>query len=282
MCAADDGLDRGLLANGSAAPTSPLHAAIPSAGAQNGISSPPTLNSVISPRALAGVIKLKVVMLGDSLVGKTSMLERFQNNNFRHQEPTSGHEWRGMTVRTSRHTVRLQIYDIACWHQNRTTEVAKLVQDAGAGIVVYSVASRTSYKQAGTFLKFLRKEAARKCVFLVGNKCDLEQGREVMHEEGNRLAAEYNAEFFEASALDGSNVTSIFQTLAQQATAEGQPGYGANTTPGQTPRDAGSQSATAGAHSQLGAAGVRSTVPFVNEETRSRRCCCFFSGRPRA
>jgi Ras-related protein Rab-5C len=87
---------------------------------------------------------------------------------------------------------------------------------AQAAIIVYDISSRDSFEKAKNWVSELHeKSTSDQVVAFVGNKNDLSQ-REITKEEGEKFASEKNLIFFETSALEGTNITPLFQTLAKK------------------------------------------------------------------
>ena len=85
-------------------------------------------------------------------------------------------------------------------------------------IYVYDITDRSSFVAiTNVFYKLAHDNGNYESTVLVGNKCDRESERQVSYEEGEKLAKQLNASFFETSALDGTNVTEVFMTLTEDS-----------------------------------------------------------------
>jgi len=156
----------------------------------------------------------KVVLIGDSGVGKSNLLSRFTRNEFNLEtKSTIGVEFatRSLTVDTK--TLKAQIWDTAGQERYRAITAAYYRGAVGA-LLVYDIAKHGTYVNVTRWLKELRDHADSNIVImLVGNKSDLKHLRAVPTEEAKAFAAENGLSFIETSALDASNVESAFQTI---------------------------------------------------------------------
>ncbi|ODV90691.1 hypothetical protein CANCADRAFT_44334 [Tortispora caseinolytica NRRL Y-17796] len=162
-------------------------------------------------------ILFKVVLIGDSGVGKSNLLTRFTRNEFNlESQSTIGVEFATRTIQVEGKTVKAQIWDTAGQERYRAITAAYYRGAAGA-MLVYDIASQSSYEHVSRWLKELRDHAdANIAVMLVGNKSDLKHLREVPTEQARSFAAEHNLSFIETSALDASNVDQAFITVLNE------------------------------------------------------------------
>merc|ERR1711934_658688 len=170
--------------------------------------------------------KYKVVILGDSTVGKPSILFRLKFSSFSgKQEATIGCEFFAKTIELPERRerpVKLLIWDTAGQEVFRSFP-PNFLRGALAGIIVYDITSRESFEHVEGWLDDLRKVRGDEAIVaLVGNKCDLDQGngaRQVTTAEGEALAAKWGAKIFrEASAKTGHNVEAVFEDVARDLT----------------------------------------------------------------
>ncbi|XP_019337601.1 ras-related protein Rab-3D isoform X3 [Alligator mississippiensis] len=156
----------------------------------------------------------KLLLIGNSSVGKTSLLFRYAEDTFTPSfVSTVGIDFKVKTVYRRAKRVKLQIWDTAGQERYRTITTA-YYRGAMGFLLVYDVANAESFSAVqdwATQIKTYSWDNAQ--VILVGNKCDLEDDRVVPTEEGRRLAHELGFEFFEASAKDNINVKQVFERL---------------------------------------------------------------------
>lgn len=171
-------------------------------------------------------IPAKIVVLGESAVGKSSLALRFVRRDFiPNQEATIGASFLSRSVLLAEEappaTVKFEIWDTA--GQERYRALAPMYYRGAAGaLVVYDITSSDSLRKAESWINELRRNAdPQTVVLLVGNKCDLEGMRQVTTRQGQDLAEKEEALFFETSAKDGTNVDALFATLGKTMLARG-------------------------------------------------------------
>jgi small GTP-binding protein len=157
---------------------------------------------------------LKIVLIGDSGVGKTNLLARFTRDQFNpDSKSTIGVEFATKTLEVEGKTVKAQIWDTAGQERYRAITSAYYRGAIGA-LLLYDVSSSLSFQSLTRWLQELRENAdGNIVVMLVGNKCDLQELRAVSTEEGVGLAKNENLLFIETSALDATNVQQSFTRL---------------------------------------------------------------------
>ncbi|XP_071971037.1 ras-related protein Rab-25 isoform X1 [Engystomops pustulosus] len=157
----------------------------------------------------------KVVLIGESGVGKTNLLSRFTRNEFNHDSRTTiGVEFSTRTLTLDGHLVKAQIWDTAGLERYRAITSAYYRGAVGA-LLVYDITKHQSYESVDRWLKELYDHAdASILVMLVGNKSDLkDEAREVPSEEAKMYADSNGLLFIETSALDSTNVELAFETI---------------------------------------------------------------------
>ncbi|GJJ11893.1 Ras- protein Rab-11A [Clathrus columnatus] len=156
----------------------------------------------------------KVVLIGDSGVGKSNLLSRFTRNEFNiESKSTIGVEFATRSITVDGKTVKSQIWDTAGQERYRAITSAYYRGAVGA-LLVYDIAKHATYVDVTRWLKELRDHAdANIVIMLVGNKSDLKHLRAVPTDEAKSFAAENGLSFIETSALDTSNVEAAFQTI---------------------------------------------------------------------
>jgi Ras-related protein Rab-11A len=156
----------------------------------------------------------KVVLIGDSGVGKSNLLSRFTRNEFNlDSKSTIGVEFATRSINVDGKTVKAQIWDTAGQERYRAITSAYYRGAVGA-LLVYDIAKHATYVNVTRWLKELRDHADSNIVImLVGNKSDLKHLRAVPTEEAKAFSTENGLSFIETSALDASNVESAFQNI---------------------------------------------------------------------
>ncbi|KAM9782937.1 ras-related protein Rab-25b [Neosynchiropus ocellatus] len=156
----------------------------------------------------------KVVLIGESGVGKSNLLSRFTKNEFNHDSRTTiGVEFSTRTIELNGLTVKAQIWDTAGLERYRAITSAYYRGAVGA-LLVYDITKHLTYESVERWLKELYEHAdAHIVVMLVGNKCDLESERAVPTEEAKDFAEKNDILFLETSALLSTNVEAAFNNV---------------------------------------------------------------------
>ena len=156
----------------------------------------------------------KVVLIGDSGVGKSNLLSRFTRNEFNlESKSTIGVEFATRSVQVDGKSIKAQIWDTAGQERYRAITTAYYRGAVGA-LVVYDVAKHLTFENVERWLRELKDHTDQKVVtMLVGNKSDLRHLRAVTTEEAKALAEKFDLSFIETSALDSTNVETAFQNI---------------------------------------------------------------------
>jgi small GTP-binding protein len=157
---------------------------------------------------------LKIVLIGDSGVGKTNLLARFTRDQFSpDSKSTIGVEFATKALEVEGKTVKAQIWDTAGQERYRAITSAYYRGAIGA-LLLYDVSGSLSFQSLTRWLQELRENADTNIVvMLVGNKCDLQELRAVATDEGIGFAKSENLLFIETSARDATNVQEAFTRL---------------------------------------------------------------------
>ncbi|KAH7570667.1 hypothetical protein ACOSP7_018995 [Xanthoceras sorbifolium] len=203
----------------------------------------------------------KVVLIGDSAVGKSQLLARFARDDFSlDSKATIGVEFQTKTITMDRKTVKAQIWDTAGQERYRAVTSAYYRGAVGA-MLVYDISKRQTFDHMAKWLEELRGHADKNiAIMLVGNKSDLRTLRAVPTEDAKEFAERESLLFIETSALESTNVESAFFTVLTEIyrivskktlTANDEPESGGNASllkgieivvPGQEPVSGGRRS----------------------------------------
>ncbi|CAM9175419.1 unnamed protein product [Ascophyllum nodosum] len=177
----------------------------------NGIGAPASA-AVERPRHTP--LLIRILMIGDSSVGKTSLVLRYDNRGFNRQFTTTiGVDYSDRLLELDGRQVKLQIWDTAGQERFHSLTTSFFKRAEGF-VVVYDVSNRQSFESLARWMKDIMEHGKRGSdVIICGNKCDL-QGREVAVEEGEQLAANMGVPYVETSAKDNINVDDTFDSLA--------------------------------------------------------------------
>ena len=161
----------------------------------------------------------KILLLGDSSVGKTCFLKRYTENTFQDAYlSTIGFDFKYKFVTLEEgKTVKVQLWDTAGEERFRT--IAKSYYKGAHGIVlIYDVTNRKTYENIRKWMNQIKDDSSSNIsIILVANKIDCEnEFRQVTKEEGEVLAKNNNLPIFEASAKDNINVEESFKYLIEE------------------------------------------------------------------
>ena len=158
----------------------------------------------------------KILLLGDTSVGKTCFLKRYTEDTFQDAYlSTIGFDFKfKMVTLKNGKQVKVQLWDTA--GQERFRTIAKSYYKGAHGIIlIYDVSNPKTYDNIKKWLAQIKEEASSKvCIILVANKIDHEE-RVVTEEEGEKLAKSFNLKIFESSAKENINVTEAFQEVIE-------------------------------------------------------------------
>ena len=159
----------------------------------------------------------KIVLIGDSGVGKSNLLSRFTRNEFDLESRTTiGVEFATRSIPIDNKTIKAQIWDTAGQERFRAITNAYYRGAVGA-LLVYDIAKHMTYENVERWLKELKDHADTNIVvMLVGNKCDLRHLRAVPTEEAKEFAEKNQLFFIETSALDSTNVEEAFKSIVNE------------------------------------------------------------------
>ncbi|KAG9396611.1 Small GTPase superfamily [Carpediemonas membranifera] len=156
----------------------------------------------------------KIVLLGDSGVGKSSLVLRFVNNTFSPwQESTIGASFLTKTIVVDDMAYKYQIWDTAGQEKYHTL-IPMYYRDASAAIIVYDITKPETFDAVKAWVKELRTMGSPDTVVAIaGNKCDLAENRAVAVESAQAYADEIGALFIETSAKTAENVPEMFRRI---------------------------------------------------------------------
>ena len=165
--------------------------------------------------------KIKLMVIGETRVGKTALIKKYTKNDFGGVYLTTvGIDFQEKIINVEDKSIKLQIWDTA--GEERFRNIAKNYFHTSDGfLIVYDISCRDSFEKLSFWLEQIRLNAPEhtKCI-VAGNKCDLEEKREVNKNEGEDFSKENNINFFETSAKEGTNVNEIFQVLSNEIIKE--------------------------------------------------------------
>lgn len=161
-------------------------------------------------------MQVKLLMIGDSGVGKTCFLLRYANDSFSPTFITTiGIDFKIKNIDVDGKRIKMQIWDTAGQERFRTITTSYF-RGAQGILLLYDVTDRRSFESIRNWIGQIQQHAdVHVNKILVGNKCDMLDEKVVSTEEGQKLAKEYGIGFYEASAKNNINVEECFVGLAR-------------------------------------------------------------------
>jgi len=159
---------------------------------------------------------IKLLLIGDSGVGKSCLLLRFSDDAFNTSFITTiGIDFKIRTVEIDGKRCKLQIWDTAGQERFRTITTA-YYRGAMGILLVYDITDEQSFANIRNWMRQIQQHASDSVnKVLLGNKCDMVEKRKVETSRGNSLAEEYGVKFFETSAKSNIQVEQAFMTIAK-------------------------------------------------------------------
>jgi len=165
-------------------------------------------------------VLLKVIILGESGVGKTALLHKYVSGQFiEHHKATIGADFMTKEIKIDDKLITLQMWDTA--GQERFKSLGNsFYRGADAAILVYDLTDKATFEKIDewrdSFMRLASEKADEFPVLLLGNKHDLETQRQVSADEGAQKASDQMI-FFETSAMNGKNIEAAIKKLADNA-----------------------------------------------------------------
>ena len=159
---------------------------------------------------------MKLILIGDASVGKTNILNKYLKNEFDpNSKSTLGVELGTKNVKIDNKIIKVQIWDTA--GQERYKAITSTYYKGAKGaIIVYDITRKLTFDNIDKWIADLKINGDENImIFLVGNKSDLNNNREVSKDEGINKSEKYNVPFLETSALQGDNIDRVFEELIQ-------------------------------------------------------------------
>ena len=162
-------------------------------------------------------VLFKIILVGDTSVGKTNIINKYIKNEFKEDfYATIGVEFSHKQFIVDNHKIKAQIWDTA--GQERYKAITRAYyKGANGAFIVYDITRKETFNNIDKW----RNELISSCnkevtIMLVGNKCDMEEKREITKEQGEEKAKSFGFSFIETSALSGENLEKGFEMLIKE------------------------------------------------------------------
>ena len=158
----------------------------------------------------------KIIIIGDSGVGKSNILGRYLQNKFREDtKSTVGVEFGSKKMVIENIPIKLQIWDTAGQERYRSITSAYYKGSKGC-FIVYDITNPQSFDDIQKWYEEIKRSGDKGVsIILVGNKCDLENERKISTETGKNKAKEMNCPFYETSALSNIMIEEVFKSICE-------------------------------------------------------------------
>ncbi|MBN3320890.1 RAB10 protein, partial [Atractosteus spatula] len=165
---------------------------------------------------MADFLLLKIILVGDALVGKTCILQRYVDHSFNHSYvSTIGIDFKVKTLHVNGRFIKLQIWDTAGQERFHTIST-RYFRGAHGLLIIYDITNVKSFDNVVGWTKDVDTNAGENVDrIILGNKCDLEDKRAVSKEKGQQLAWEHGVKFLETSAKENINIEKAFSILVE-------------------------------------------------------------------
>lgn len=163
------------------------------------------------------ILNCKLVMLGNTSVGKSSLVKRFAHGNFfEFEEPTIGAAFVCKDIVLDDKKIKVEIWDTA--GQERYKSLTPMYfRNANIALIVFDLTNKDSFNGVEYWINTLEEKRKHNiCKILVGNKKDMENIRTVTNEEIEKYKNKYNILYFETSAKNGVGVDVLFDEIFKQ------------------------------------------------------------------
>ena len=159
----------------------------------------------------------KLILIGDSYVGKSNILLKYLKNQFNENSKTTiGVEFGTKNIIINNKRIKIQILDTAGQERYRSITSAYYKGAKGA-LIVYDITRKNTFDNIDKWITDLKLNGDKNmCIIILGNKSDLIDKREINKNDGIKKAEMYKTAFLETSALNGDNISKAFDELIEQ------------------------------------------------------------------
>ena len=156
-------------------------------------------------------LSFKIIIVGDSFVGKTNILSTYTKNTFDENKNPTIFDFHNKSIEIENKIINFQIWDTAGQERYKSI-IYGFYKNAKGAFIVYDITDLKSFLSVDyRFVDLKNKTDAE--IILIGNKCDLTSKRKISYQEGKNKASFYNSNFFEVSAKTKYNIRNVFNAL---------------------------------------------------------------------
>ena len=162
-------------------------------------------------------ISIKLLVLGDLSVGKSSFIYRFIEDKFNTDSiPTTGLDLKTADLLINNKKVRVQLWDTVGQEKYKSITQNLILRVQGI-IILFDITNKDSFNNLNEWIKTVREQAGNNlAILLVGNKCDLEENRLVLKEEANIFAKNEKIKYIETSCKTGENIIKAIDYICEK------------------------------------------------------------------
>lgn len=159
----------------------------------------------------------KLILIGNSGVGKSSIIQRYMKQTFEDSyKCTIGVDFLMKTLEIKGKTVKLQLWDTAGQEKYKSM-VASYYRGANVALVVFDITNHSSFDSLPLWIEnYYKNGPEQKNIILIGNKKDMVENRQVTQEEAETFSETNNMMYFETSAKEGDNIEYVFTYAAEK------------------------------------------------------------------
>jgi len=158
----------------------------------------------------------KLIIIGRYVVGKTTTLHKLMGKEAtKEYSPTISIDTKNIQVKVNDTIIQINIWD-CCGNEKFAINTPNLFKNASVTILIYAINDNESFKDLENWYNMLKENSNGSIIFLIGNKIDLENERQVTREDGEKFKRNYDdiKMFFEASALKSINIDNLLDNIA--------------------------------------------------------------------
>ena len=210
----------------------------------------------------------KIALIGDSGIGKSSILIRFADNDFRDDtSSTIGVDFKIVSVSLGKDIMaKMQIWD-TCGSERFKSLTSSFIKSCPTFLLIFDITKYKTFKNLINWINIIKENTNPKMLCLIGNKCDLENHRQVKREDALEFAKKYNLKYIETSAKFNENIEDVFIHVSQTLYED--------LSKNKMQSEGGSSFEIGGCRNIQGGFGLNANgVNGINQSTEQKGFCC--------